>query len=118
MNSVAEITMSGPRVPGAGRHVKMSGVSVIITCQDETNVPGAGGSELTSEEYDQLVKMTKFTEFEIVTLWNHFKADFPCGNINQSQLSQMIKKTFPKYMSSQEFFNMYFSDINNFKDTF
>ena len=89
--------MSGPRVPGAGRHVKMSGVSVIITCQDETNVPGAGGSELTSEEYDQLVKMTKFTEFEIVTLWNHFKADFPCGNINQSQLSQMIKKTFPKY---------------------
>ena len=96
--------MSGPRVPGAGRHVKMSGVSVIITCQDETNVAGAGGSELTSEEYDQLVKMTKFTEFEIVTLWNHFKADFPCGNINQSQLSQMIKKTFPKYMSSQKFF--------------
>ena len=96
--------MSGPRVPGAGRHVKMSGVSVIITCQDETNVPGAGGSELTSEEYDQLVKMTKFTEFEIVTLWNHFKADFPCGNINQSQLSQMIKKTFPKYMSSISIF--------------
>ena len=109
VNSVAEITMSGPRVPGAGRHVKMSGVSVIITCQDETNVPGAGGSELTSEEYDQLVKMTKFTEFEIVTLWNHFKADFPCGNINQSQLSQMIKKTFPKYMPSQEFLKY---DIN------
>ena len=43
--------------------------------------------------------MTKFTEFEIVTLWNHFKADFPSGIINQSQLSQMIKKTFPKYKS-------------------
>ena len=80
--------MSGPRVPGAGRHVKMSGVS-------ETNVPGAGGSELTSEEYDDQVHR--------VTLWNHVKADFPCSNINQSQLSQMIKKTFPKYMSSQEF---------------
>ena len=41
--------------------------------------------------------MTKFTEFEIVTLWNHFKSDFPSGDVNQSQLSQMIKKTFPKY---------------------
>ena len=40
--------------------------------------------------------MTKFTEFEIVTLWNHFKSDFPQGDINKAQLSMMIKKTFPK----------------------
>ena len=86
----------------------MSGVSVIITCQDDK----AKDAGLTSEEYDQLVKvrheedekvtqslffqMTKFTEFEIVTLWNHFKSDFPAGDINKSQLSMMIKKTFPK----------------------
>ena len=73
----------------------------------------ANDAGLTSEEYDQLVKvrqrrglfvaknmklfqMTKFTEFEIVTLWNHFKSDFPQGDINKSQLSMMIKKTFPK----------------------
>ena len=86
---------------------KVSGVSVIITCQDEN-----GGTDLSSEEYDQLVKVvtfsincwislilfqtTKFTEFEIVTLWNHFKADFPSGLINKSHLAQMIKKTFPR----------------------
>ena len=91
---------------------KVSGVSVIITCQEEE-----AGTDLTTDEYDQLVKvvvrsvgnifsshlvllvlqMTKFTEFEIVTLWNHFKADFPSGLINKSHLSQMIKKTFPRY---------------------
>ena len=92
---------------GGGRRV--SGVSVIITCQDDK----ANDAGLTSEEYDQLVKvrqrrrlfidknmklfqMTKFTEFEIVTLWNHFKSDFPQGDINKAQLSMMIKKTFPK----------------------
>ena len=41
--------------------------------------------------------MTKFTEFEIVTLWNHFKADFPSGLINKTHLAQMIKKTFPRH---------------------
>ena len=71
---------------------KVSGVSVIITCQEEE-----AGTDLTTDEYDQLVKMTKFTEFEIVTLWNHFKADFPSGLINKTHLSQMIKKTFPRY---------------------
>ena len=47
--------------------------------------------------------MTKFTEFEIVTLWNHFKSDFPAGDINKSQLSMMIKKTFPKYGMKKRF---------------
>ena len=46
--------------------------------------------------------MTKFTEFEIVTLWNHFKADFPSGLINKTHLSQMIKKTFPRYEKEDE----------------
>ena len=81
---------------------------MIITSQDEQE------SALSNQDYDKLVKVrqtnilatisilslcfqsTKFTEFEIVTLWNHFKADFPSGNINQSQLAQMIKKVFPK----------------------
>ena len=44
-----------------------------------------------------LLQMTKFTEFEIVTLWNHFKADFPSGLINKTHLAQMIKKTFPRH---------------------
>ena len=86
------------------------GVSVIITSQDDQE------SVLSNKDYDQLVKVssldiiiwltsdqncfqsTKFTEYEIVQLWNHFKADFPSGNINQSQLGQMIKKVFPKYV--------------------
>ena len=39
---------------------------------------------------------TKFTEFEIVQLWNSFQQDFPKGRVNRQQLTQLIKKVFPK----------------------
>ena len=38
---------------GGGRSSRVSGVSVIITCQDDK----ANDAGLTSEEYDQLVKV-------------------------------------------------------------
>ena len=34
----------------------------------------------------------KFTEMEIVTLWNRFKFDFPTGNINEKQLLQLFRQ--------------------------
>ena len=48
----------GRRVPG------VSGVSVIITCQDDTVTKEAN---LTSEEYDQLVKVEGYKKANVAS---------------------------------------------------
>ena len=45
--------------------------------------------------FDPLQK-SRFTEYEIVQMWNNFKVDFPTGFINRAQLAQMMKRVFPK----------------------
>ena len=44
-----------------------------------------------------IVQSTRFTEYEIVQLWNSFKQDFPSGKINRNQLTQLVRKVFPRY---------------------
>lgn len=39
---------------------------------------------------------TRFTEFEIVQLWQTFKRDFPNGKINKNQLRELMKVIFPR----------------------
>ena len=38
----------------------------------------------------------KFTGLEIMSLWNSFKKDFPEGEINRSQMNQLVKDIFPR----------------------
>ena len=52
----------GRRVPG------VSGVSVIITCQDDTVTKEAN---LTSEEYDQLVKVEGYKKANVASQISH-----------------------------------------------
>ena len=83
--------------------MQRKGVGVIITCQDEQR------HAMTTKDYDELKQVggglmwssnfgqkTRFTEYEIVQLWNNFKIDFPSGYINRSQLAQLVKKVFPR----------------------
>ena len=48
---------------------------------------------LLSWEY---LQDTRFTEFEIVQLWQSFKRDFPNGKINKNQLRELMKVIFPR----------------------
>lgn len=48
------------------------------------------GDEVQSPAPPQ--QLHKFTEMEIVTLWNRFKFDFPTGNINEKQLLQLFRQ--------------------------
>ena len=57
------------------------------------------GSQKGEESEDTPLPVTpqpqqhhKFTEMEIVTLWNRFKFDFPTGNINEKQLHQLFRQ--------------------------
>ena len=36
------------------------------------------------------VQSTKFTELEIVSMWNKFKFEFPTGNVNKHQLKTLL----------------------------
>ena len=49
-------------------------------------------SEESSAAPPVVQQMHKFTEMEIVTLWNRFKFDFPTGNINGKQLLQLFRQ--------------------------
>ena len=49
------------------------------------------GSKVNASQQQQQ-QQHKFTEMEIVTLWNRFKFDFPTGNINEKQLLQLFKQ--------------------------
>ena len=66
-----------------------SSVQVIVTTEFSPNC-------LTNSDYDKLKEDTRFTEFEIVQLWQTFKRDFPNGRINKNQLREMIKMIFPR----------------------
>ena len=66
-----------------------STVQVIVTTEYSPNY-------LTNSDYDKLKEDTRFTEFEIVQLWQTFKRDFPNGRINKNQLREMIKMIFPR----------------------
>ena len=66
-----------------------STVQVIVTAEFSPNY-------LTNSDYDKLKEDTRFTEFEIVQLWQTFKRDFPNGRINKNQLRELIKMIFPR----------------------
>ena len=41
-----------------------------------------------------------FTEMEVVNLWNTFKLDFPEDSINKLQMTELVKRIFPRLESS------------------
>ena len=43
-------------------------------------------------------KITKFTEMEIVALWNQFKLNFPHGTVSKPQLTELLQKVNFKRM--------------------
>ena len=45
---------------------------------------------------DYSIQGEKFTGLEIMSLWNSFKKDFPEGEINRSQMNQLVKDIFPR----------------------
>ncbi|XP_023336831.1 recoverin [Eurytemora carolleeae] len=71
-------------------------VDIIVTSELEEEEELEEKESLTNMEYDKLVKSTRFTEYEIVQLWNSFKQDFPSGKINRNQLTQLVRKVFPR----------------------
>ena len=52
--------------------------------------------EITEDEFQQFLqnekKVTKFTEMEIVALWNQFKLNFPHGTVSKPQLKELLQK--------------------------
>ena len=40
-----------------------------------------------------------FTEMEVVNLWNTFKLDFPEDSINKLQMTELVKRIFPRFVS-------------------
>ena len=52
--------------------------------------------EITEDDYQQYLenekKVTKFTEMEIVALWNQFKLNFPHGTVSKPQLKELLSK--------------------------
>lgn len=68
---------------------RKSSVQVIVTTEFSPNY-------LSNSDYDKLKEDTRFTEFEIVQLWQTFKRDFPNGRINKNQLRELIKMIFPR----------------------
>ena len=40
-----------------------------------------------------------FTEMEVVNLWNTFKLDFPEDSINKLQMTELVKRIFPRFGS-------------------
>ena len=52
--------------------------------------------KLNSLLYAYSIQAEKFTGLEIMTLWNSFKMDFPEGEINRSQMNQLVKDIFPR----------------------
>ena len=51
---------------------------------------------MDEDEYQQWIenekKQTKFTEMEIVALWNQFKLNFPHGTVSKPQLTELLQK--------------------------
>ena len=51
---------------------------------------------LDEDEYQEFLenekKVTKFTEMEIVALWNQFKLNFPHGTVSKPQLTELLQK--------------------------
>ena len=39
-----------------------------------------------------------FTEMEVVNLWNTFKLDFPEDSINKLQMTELVKRIFPRFV--------------------
>jgi hypothetical protein len=50
------------------------------------------GDEAAVERKEPAPQQHKFTQMEIVTLWNRFKFDFQSGNINEKQLLQLFRQ--------------------------
>ena len=54
---------------------------------------------MDEDEYQQWLmenekKQTKFTEMEIVALWNQFKLNFPHGTVSKPQLTELLQKVY------------------------
>jgi hypothetical protein len=68
----------------------------------------AGSDEQPEVVITKEMQHHKFSEMEIVTLWNRFKFDFPTGNINEKQLLQLFRQVIPVYLHFSEFFSFSF----------
>ena len=60
---------------------------------------------MDEDEYQQWLienekKTTKFTEMEIVALWNQFKLNFPHGTVSKPQLTELLGKVITKPLKS------------------
>ena len=49
-------------------------------------------NDVSDVELYVLTKTTKFTELEIVSLWNQFKSNFPSGFVNKRQMVDLLKQ--------------------------
>ena len=62
---------------------------------------------MDEDEYQQWLienekKQTKFTEMEIVALWNQFKLNFPHGTVSKPQLTELLQKVTILYFNHFE----------------
>ncbi|XP_023324570.1 neurocalcin-delta B [Eurytemora carolleeae] len=53
-------------------------------------------SKVHDVEFYKLKEKTRFTEYEIVMMWNSFKKDLPNGCMTKDQLFRLVKKIFPR----------------------
>ena len=49
---------------------------------------------LSSNKYFQ--PYAEFTELEVVHLWNTFQIDFPEDTINKLQMTELVRRIFPR----------------------
>lgn len=66
----------------------------IIRQRDAKNKRDAAAEE--EDRKQRRANCKPFTEMEIMTLWNSFRIDFPEGEINKSQMRELVVQIFPK----------------------
>ena len=57
--------------------------------------------EISSSVFAHPIPYTQpyvFTEMEVVNLWNTFKLDFPEDSINKLQMTELVKRIFPRFV--------------------
>jgi len=80
---------------------------------------GSNQTKLTSTEFQELLKGTKFSKEEINDWFNKFKAEFPRGRIRKYEFMVMYTKLFPDGDATEftdHIFRMYDQDKNGVID--
>jgi len=101
-------------LPGCQQHIAKS-TSETSTAMGQSHAK-AGKSDMTPEEFDQLVRTTAFTKDEVHAFHEKFKQDFPKGYVDKKGFKTVYTSMFPQGSGADKFadhiFRVYDADGN------